>query len=234
VASRARAAKPIKQPAVRRVRRTQSAAQILEAASRLLSRRGTLNVSVNEIAAESGLNSALISYHFGSKEGMLLALVKRDATVALAQLEQLVNSDLSPAEKIRLHVHGVIETYAKQPYLNRLLHLLLDVQHRRSAKDLAKFFSEPLVALESRIIDEGVRLGQFKPIEPLLFHLLTIGMCDILFYGRASLEFVFNTPRVTPELRFQYAEYATAALLALLRGAALPVGPLPHLKRRAA
>src|SRR5690606_26478241 len=88
---------------------------LLEAASRLLSQRNSIDVSLSEIAQESGLNSALISYHFGNKEGLLLALVRRDAETAMRQLDQLLAMDISPEQKIRLHIRGVISTYAKYP-----------------------------------------------------------------------------------------------------------------------
>ena len=48
-----------------------------------MSDRHSIDVSLSEIAAHSGLNSALVKYYFGNKNGLLLALVEREAAAAL-------------------------------------------------------------------------------------------------------------------------------------------------------
>lgn len=201
-------------------KRSYSDELLLEAASRLLAERSHVDISLSEIAEASGLNSALISYHFGNKEGLLLALVRRDAEAALAELAQLLALEISPQEKIRLHIHGVIHTYAKVPYLNRLMHMLLDSSNAELSKELARFFIEPLVAAQTQIIDEGVSIGAFRRVDPMNFYFTVIGACDILFCGRPSLENVFNIDRLTPALCEQYADFVADTALRVL----LPAG----------
>lgn len=50
--------------------------EILEAAGLLFSRKGIAETTVREIAAASGQNIALVSYYFGSKEGLVEAVVQ--------------------------------------------------------------------------------------------------------------------------------------------------------------
>jgi TetR/AcrR family transcriptional regulator, regulator of biofilm formation and stress response len=52
-----------------------TAARILEAATRVLSRDGFRGLTFESIAKEAGENPALIRYHFGSKAGLIAALV---------------------------------------------------------------------------------------------------------------------------------------------------------------
>jgi AcrR family transcriptional regulator len=52
-----------------------TAARILEAAKRVLAREGFRGLTFEAIAKEAGENPALIRYHFGSKAGLLAALV---------------------------------------------------------------------------------------------------------------------------------------------------------------
>ena len=52
-----------------------TAARILEAARRVLSRDGFRALTFETIAEEAGENPALIRYHFGSKAGLITALV---------------------------------------------------------------------------------------------------------------------------------------------------------------
>ncbi|MBU6398212.1 MAG: TetR/AcrR family transcriptional regulator, partial [Rhodospirillales bacterium] len=132
--------------------RRNSAAQLLEAASQILAERNSTEVSLSDIAAASSLNAALIKYHFGNKEGLLLALVRRDAEVALAQLNSLVEMPLAPEQKIRIHVSGIINTYARHPYLNRLLHELLESKDEAVVRELNAFFVKPLAAAQAALL----------------------------------------------------------------------------------
>jgi hypothetical protein len=89
--------------------------RLLDTASRLMSDRHGINVSLSEIAAHSGLNSALVKYYFGNKEGLLVALVERDAAVELRRVRNLLATDLSPSEKLRLHIAGIINGFSRRP-----------------------------------------------------------------------------------------------------------------------
>lgn len=203
--------------ALNTAKRSRSGAALLEAASRILSERNSIEISLSEIAEASGLNSALISYHFGNKDGLLLALVRRDAEIAMAQLDQLVAMSISPEQKIRLHIVGVINTYAKYPYLNRLIHFLLDKNNPELSREISDFFISPLIAAQSTIIAEGVASGVFRPADPMCFYFTFIGACDIIFYGRASLENVFNIRELSIEVRNKYADFVAEAALRILR-----------------
>jgi AcrR family transcriptional regulator len=50
--------------------------QIIETAERLFAERGFDGTSVRDIAHEAGVNIAMISYYFGSKENLMEALLE--------------------------------------------------------------------------------------------------------------------------------------------------------------
>jgi AcrR family transcriptional regulator len=52
---------------------------MIEAAERLIADRGIGNVSVRDITGAAGVNTAAVNYHFGTKEGLLEAIVQRHA-----------------------------------------------------------------------------------------------------------------------------------------------------------
>ncbi len=95
--------------------------QLLDATSALMIERNSVSVSLSEIAQKSGLNSALISYYFGSKAGLFTALLERDTGAAFVGLERLLQSDMGAVDKLRRHVGGIIHTYYRYPYMNRLI-----------------------------------------------------------------------------------------------------------------
>lgn len=200
----------------KKTKRGQSREVLLNAASKILSERNTIDVSLSEIAQSSGLNSALISYHFGGKDALLLALVRRDADAALAQLKQLVGMQISPEQKIRLHIGGVINTYAKYPYLNRLIHFLLENTDGKFAAEVSDFFIKPLVAAQTCILEEGVVTGVFRAVDPMCFYFTFMGACDLIFYGRLSLENAFQINELTADVRARYTDFVVDAALRLL------------------
>ena len=62
-----------------------TAEKLLVAASELMIERSSIEVSLSDIAQKSGVNAALVKYHFGNKDGLLLALLARDAATEMTQ-----------------------------------------------------------------------------------------------------------------------------------------------------
>jgi AcrR family transcriptional regulator len=180
--------------------------RLLDTASRLMSDRHGINVSLSEIAQHSGLNSALVKYYFGNKEGLLLALVEREAQAALQGVRTLLQLDLPPTEKLRRHIAGIINGFFRTPYLNRLMHSLLD--HReaetRSGQQVAKIFVRPLMELQQQLLEQGVRAGEFKRVEPVLFYVNLLGACDHLFNARYALQSIAGGAGITDAVRERY------------------------------
>jgi AcrR family transcriptional regulator len=172
-------------------------------------------VSLSELAAHSNLNSALVKYYFGNKEGLMLALLQRDATTALHELEHLLALDLLPELKLKLHIAAVINTFHRSPYLNRLLHAMLDDRNSDtdSAKQITRFFVQPFAQLQSKLLDQGIKSGRFRKINPMFFYVSVLGACDLLFNARFTLRAVFRVPRITDELRDHYIDHVTQLVL---------------------
>jgi AcrR family transcriptional regulator len=210
-------AKPEKTLRPKSAKATNSSNQLLDAASKILVERHSIDVSFTEIAERSGLNAALIKYYFGSKDGLLLALVRRDAEASLGQLNFLVNLKMAPEKKIRLHIAGVIKTYIKYPYLNSLIHALLGNADEKIPHEISDFFVRPLVDAQIKILEEGVALGVFRPMNPIFFYYAIIGACDHLFFGRVSRKFAFKIGEITPRMRDEYIDFVCDMTLRMLR-----------------
>lgn len=180
--------------------------QLLDTASRLMSDRHGLNVSLSEIAEHSGLNSALVKYYFGNKEGLMVALVERDAAIELQRLRHLLEMDIPPSEKLRLHIAGIINAFYRRPYLNRLMHSLLDHREAESSsgRTIARVFVRPLMELQAQLLEQGVKAGEFKPVEPVLFYVNLTGACDHLFNARYALQSIVGGAGVTDAVRERY------------------------------
>lgn len=181
-------------------------AQFLDAAGALMGERQTIDVPLADIADRAGLNVALVSYHFGGREGLLLALARRDADAALRELDSLLATDLSPSEKIRRHFTGMITTFFRFPYLHRLLTALLRESDSEAARDVTGFFLQPIVRAHTTLVEQAVEAGEAQPIDPMVFHFAVVGACANFFSQRPTLQMIFGIDTIDEDLCRRYAD----------------------------
>lgn len=152
--------------------------RLLEAAAALIIERESIEISLADIAAKANLNSALVKYYFGSKTGLLVALLQRDAARALSSMEELLSLKISAGEKLRLHLRGIMNTYKRSPYLNRLLHALLHGPDNAVQREVHRLLVQPVFNCQRHILAEGVASGEFRRVDHRIFYLSAIGACD--------------------------------------------------------
>ncbi len=172
-----------------------TAEKLLVAASELMIERSSIEVSLSDIAQKSGVNAALVKYHFGNKDGLLLALLARDAATEVTQLEYLLAQPIAPTAKLRLHIAGIIRAYHQFPYMNRLIHYLLHESSAEAADEVSK-----------------VKAGEFRVVDPVLFYTSLIGACDHLFFGRHAMSRATGVGPVTEEVCRQYIRHMEALI----------------------
>jgi AcrR family transcriptional regulator len=192
--------------------RNSTADKLLLAASALMIERSSIDISLSDIAQKSGANAALVKYHFGNKDGLLLALLARDAATEVANLEYLLSQPITPTEKLRLHIGGIIRAYRRFPYMNRLIHYLLHETSEAAASEVSKFFVAPLLDFHRRLLAEGVRAGEFRKVDPVLFYTSLIGACDHLFFGRQAMSRASGVGPVTDQVCRDYIKHMEALL----------------------
>src|SRR5712664_2680886 len=189
-----------------------TAEKLLEAASELMIERSSIEVSLSDIAQKSGVNAALVKYHFGNKYGLLVALLARDAAIEMSNLEYLLAQPITPTEKLKLHIAGIIRAYRRFPYMNRLIHYLLHESSAEAADEVSKFFLAPLLDFHRRLLAEGINAGEFRNIDPVLFYTSLIGACDHLFFGRHAMSRAVGVGPVTDEVCRQYIRHMEALI----------------------
>ena len=192
--------------------RNATAEKLLVAASELMIARSAIDVSLSDIAQQSGVNAALVKYHFGNKDGLLLALLARDAATEVANLEYLLAQPLSPTAKLKLHIGGIIRAYHQFPYMNRLIHYLLHESSAEAADEVSKFFVAPLLEFHRRLLAEGIKAGEFRKIDPVMFYTSLICACDHLFFGRQAMTRATGVGPVTDEVCRQYIKHMEALI----------------------
>src|SRR3954462_5427078 len=192
--------------------RNTTADRLLVAASELMIERNSIDVSLSGIAQKSGVNAALVKYHFGNKDGLLLALLARDAATEVSHLEYLLAQQITPTAKLKLHIAGIIRAYHQFPYMNRLIHYLLHESSEKAADEVSKFFVAPLLDFQRRLLAEGIKAGEFCNIDPVMFYTSLVGACDHLFFGRHAMSRATGVGPVTEEVCRAYIKHMEALI----------------------
>src|SRR6201996_3650076 len=193
--------------------RNPTAEKLLVAASALMIERASIEVSLSDIAQKSGVNAALVKYHFGNKDGLLLGLLARDAATEMSNLEYLLAQPITPSAKLRLHIAGIIRAYHRFPYMNRLIHYLLHESSAEAADEVSNFFVAPLLDFHRRLLAEGIKAGEFRTVDPVMFYTSLIGACDHLFFGRHAMSRATGVGPVTDEVCRDYIRHMEALIL---------------------
>ena len=182
--------------------------QLIEAASQIMREGDTIDLSLSELSLRAGLNSALVKYYFGNKNGLMLALLDRDMGNIVFSLGALLAKDIPPEEKLRIHIGAVIDTYYAFPYLNRLLMRMVRDSAPAEAARIADLYLKPISKVYDALIDEGVKAGKFRKIDPQFFYFTVTGAADRFYSSRLVLRHCYNQDDFNENMRDAYREHS--------------------------
>ena len=91
--------------------------KILEAARVVFTRRGTAGARVQDIAAEAGVNQALIHYYFGSKAELAERVFFEAAGRLMQAMAVFANPTATLEELVEQFVAAYIDTIRKTPFI---------------------------------------------------------------------------------------------------------------------
>jgi AcrR family transcriptional regulator len=168
--------------------------RILDAARRVFIRRGTAGARMQEIAAEAGVNQALLHYYFRSKD-RLAAMVFRDvAARLLPAIAELLGSDASIEEKVERFVHLYIDGVRQSPFIPGYLVSELHQQPERltalinAAGPAARIGADAVRHRLDEQLRQAAAAGAIRPITAEQFFLNMIALCVMPFLARPLLE----------------------------------------------
>jgi AcrR family transcriptional regulator len=138
---------------------------ILSAAEQLFSEMGYEGTSTRQIAKEAGANMSMISYYFGSKEGVFLEIMNERIKGFNAQLVIINEDSITPHQKLM----RVIEEYTTRILTNisfhKMMHRELSLAQRPEMYcKLKDAISANLIVIE-KIINEGIAAGTFRSVD---------------------------------------------------------------------
>ena len=168
--------------------------------------------SMNYICERAGINPAMVRYHFGNKHELMIALFESISSTWGPPLQELMALDVSALKKLEIHVRQIVRNYRAYPYVSRLMTELQLNSNAKTQKRLSSSFVDQLLQFYRHAIDEGVRTGLMRPIEPLFLLLSIVGLCEYLFSAQLMLEAGIGL-KVTDELEARFVLHTTALIL---------------------
>lgn len=106
--------------------------KILDAAVELIAERGYSATSVDALCRRAGIVKTALYWHFGSKEGLLAAVIDRVASAWIDELRSTVSRAGEPEERLAVALAGMRRILEQRP---ELLRLLLSVLLERAEGD---------------------------------------------------------------------------------------------------
>jgi len=91
------------------------ARRIVEAMRASVARRGAAGSTFDHVAREAGVSRGLLHYHFGSKERLLLEVVRRDSEIRMERLDLALEGAGSASDIIDALLHSLEELVGQDP-----------------------------------------------------------------------------------------------------------------------
>jgi AcrR family transcriptional regulator len=98
--------------------------QLLDVTKSIVAEHGFHAVSIEAVAREAGISRPIVYEHFGDLAGLLGALIARESARALAQLAEVLPTDLSggdPVETLLAGLRGYLDAVRGDPVTWRLV-----------------------------------------------------------------------------------------------------------------
>lgn len=181
---------PIDLPPRRQTNETGQA--FIAAATALFAEKGYNGTSIGDLANELGLTTASLYYHVSGKQELLLRVLEDGMSNFLNRLEDVVQAEVEPREKIRLAVDNHL-----QFVLTNKQEVAVFLRERRFLESPLRETYDARVSrydhLFTEVIREAMAAGTVPAGDPTLLRLAVLGMINwiVEWYdprGRLSIE----------------------------------------------
>ncbi|HEY6359714.1 MAG TPA: TetR/AcrR family transcriptional regulator [Vicinamibacterales bacterium] len=162
-----------------------SQAAIFAAAAREFAARGYDAAGVDRIAAKARVNKAMIYYHYGSKLGLYVEVLRDMFRVVGARARAIADGPGSAENKLDAWIVAIVEEAAARPWLPPIMLREVASGGTHLDPETVGMMNAVFVAVRDLIV-QGQRDGVFRDADPLLTH-LTIMPAVLVFFARQRL-----------------------------------------------
>jgi AcrR family transcriptional regulator len=154
--------------------------KLLSRAEELFAEHGYELTSTRHIASAAGMNLALISYYFGSKQALYREIfVSRLEEMSLS-LKSIAWHPLSATDKLTKFIMIYIDRYRSNSKFQRMLYREILFLNKSQIKDVIDNYLGENTGVFQEIMAEGVASGDFKTLNTSFFYMTLISMMSMI------------------------------------------------------
>jgi TetR/AcrR family transcriptional regulator len=191
--------------------------RIFEAAHEVFTQKGMDGAKMQEIADRAGINKALLHYYYRSKEKLYEAVVRAVIAQAIPMVRKVLESDLPLEEKITRFIDFYIGIISKNTFVP--LFIISEINKHPDhffETVLPKELPQPEFFFKQ--VEEEIRAGKIRPIDPRHLILNIISLCIFPFLGKPLIRILLGmTHDEMKQLLEERKKEATRFILAGLR-----------------
>ena len=161
------------------MRRDESRAKILAAAERIFARDGLAGARTEAIAAEAGVNKALLYYYFTSKAGLYEAVIEEHLQEFNRRALAILNAPGS-ARTLLLRYVNLHFNFISRRHRHASLFQQLMMKGGKPPERLFRKYMVPRGAALRQLLVHGMRQGELRKVDP--FHAAVSIVALIVFY----------------------------------------------------
>ena len=165
--------------------------RILRAGIELFAAKGYAGTSTRELAAAADVNLAMISYYFGSKVGLLQAIIDRYFERHSEVVARVVQLNGSLEDRVRLAVREFVGLFRAEPAMARIIF----TEHPADAPEAVARKMEHIAAVLGSAMQDLLPLivsNSPRPVSPMVVGPALMGGLAFHFMMRPIFEAVFD------------------------------------------
>ena len=131
---------------------------LLDAAFELLRHQDYRSITIRDLAAQAGTQSAMIKYYFGNKRGLFLALLERISAKQFTNVQAV----LSAPDPIRAFIEITLSFFENNPQIVRLMTTEVLSGDSELQQDLIEMMPKKMAALLPTLIESQQQAGRLR------------------------------------------------------------------------
>ncbi|QMU30376.1 TetR/AcrR family transcriptional regulator [Adhaeribacter radiodurans] len=195
---------------------------IIEVAERIFGEVGYEGASTRYLATEAGVNIAMLNYYFGSKDGLLKAVLERRINSMRQALVAIKEQPIPTWEKLTKALDIYLDRVLVNNSFHRLIHRELSLNQRPEITEtITNQVLNNINAIKA-IIQEGIDNGSFRSVDVEMTIASILGtkyyISNSTHISSRLLEMDLNEPNVLetqlrPRIKHFIQDYLQAYLL---------------------
>ncbi|MNI01143.1 HTH-type transcriptional regulator SrpR [compost metagenome] len=186
--------------------------QIMKAAVEVYLEKGVRAADIGEIAQRAGIARGLVYYYFKDKIELFQTLFIRSSEAVNASTHAALTTPEPVRTRLEKYALFLLKSGVDHPQMVRMYIQMtqdLDIVFEQEGAEYIKNFNKQCTAPLMTIIEEGIRNGSLKPVNPqVLYHIFKGGLNEIITY--------LTTAELTSNERQDIAQQTVQQLLAAI------------------